>query len=242
MSRRISVTERVLEDRPVGRGLEAIIDGTREENDASRGVKNTRHAEDRPANQESGNLVEATFLLDPESLAILDRIWLRHQKGDGHSKSALVREAIRWFRAKPGNRTEQILEAISAVVNRAVVKGRGASRTTIVGIVTPVFTVVGSLFIGGALWLAQGGHRGAGDAMGIGILASLGVTLILLGFGTALTFIVTHLTGLPSEAAAGDGAAPQEGPVKQTTEAPQAARPKRVPRPRRPFAGRPRQG
>jgi hypothetical protein len=88
MGKRISVTERLLEDRPVGRGFEAVIGGTPEEN-------NTRHTEDQSAGPKPKKLIKATYLLDPESVDILDRIWLRQRKREGLSKSALVRQAIR---------------------------------------------------------------------------------------------------------------------------------------------------
>jgi hypothetical protein len=88
MGRRISVTERLMEDRPVGRGFQAVIGSAPEE-------KNTRHTEDQSAGPQPNKLVKATFLLDPESLDILDRIWLRQRKTEGLSKSALVRQAIR---------------------------------------------------------------------------------------------------------------------------------------------------
>lgn len=88
MGRRISVTERLAEDRPVGRGFQAVIGGAPER-------KNTRHTEDQSAGPQSNELTKATFLLDPESLDILDRIWLRQRKTEGLSKSALVRQAIR---------------------------------------------------------------------------------------------------------------------------------------------------
>jgi hypothetical protein len=231
MGKRISVTERVLEDRPPGRGFEAFLDEMQNGNSTGRrDEKATRDAEVQSDCPRSSKLIKATFLLDPESLDILDRIWLRQRKRGGQNKSALVREAIRWFRAKPGNRVEQILEAISSVVNRAAVKGRGATKHTIAVIVTVVLTVVGSVFIGGALWLAQGGHRGAGDAMGVGILTSLGATLILLGLGTALISAVTYFAGLSVEAE--DAGAPQEEVVEASSEAPETARSKRMSRPR----------
>ena len=88
MGKRISVTERLGEDRPVGRGFQAVIGGAPEE-------KNTRHPEDQSAGPQPNKLVKATFLLDPESLDILDRTWLRQRKTEGLSKSALVRQAIR---------------------------------------------------------------------------------------------------------------------------------------------------
>ena len=88
MGKRISVTERLLEDRPVGRGFEAVVGGTPEE-------KNTRHTEDQSAGPKPNKLIKATYLLDPESVDILDRIWLRQRKRAGLSKSALVRQAIR---------------------------------------------------------------------------------------------------------------------------------------------------
>ena len=88
MGKRISVTERVMEDRSTGRGFQAVIGGTPE-------GKNTRPTEDQSAGPRPNKLVKATFLLDPESLDILDRLWLRQRKSEGHSKSALVRQAIR---------------------------------------------------------------------------------------------------------------------------------------------------
>ncbi len=88
MGKRISVTKRLLEDRPVGRGFEAVVGGAPEE-------KNTRHTEDQSAGPKPNKLIKATYLLDAESLDILDRIWLRQRKKEGLSKSALVRQAIR---------------------------------------------------------------------------------------------------------------------------------------------------
>ncbi len=88
MGKRVSVTERVMEDRPTGRGFQAVIGGTPE-------GKNTRHTEDQSAGPQPNKLVKATFLLDPESLDTLDRMWLRQRKTEGLSKSALVRQAIR---------------------------------------------------------------------------------------------------------------------------------------------------
>lgn len=88
MSRRISVTERLEEDRSVGRGFQAVIGGAPE-------GKNTRHTEGQSAGPQQNKLIKATFLLDPESLDTLDRIWLRQRRTEGLSKSALVRKAIR---------------------------------------------------------------------------------------------------------------------------------------------------
>lgn len=88
MGKRISVTDRVTEGRLVGRGFQAVIGSAPDE-------KNTRRMEDQSAGPQPNKLVKATFLLDPESMDILDHIWLRQRKTDGLSKSALVREAIR---------------------------------------------------------------------------------------------------------------------------------------------------
>lgn len=229
MAKRISVTERVLEERPGGRDAETISKGTGKENDATRNSANSRHADGRSVDQESGDLIEATFLLDRESVEILERIALRHEKRNGESKS--VSEAIPWFRPKSGTWLEHVFDKVRSVVSRAVVKERGATRATMAGLATPVLTIVGSLFVGGALWLGQGSQSG-GDAMGISFLGTLGLTLIVLGVGTALTFMVTHLVDLPREPAARDGARQQQ-PDGESVGTLWASRPKRKPRSKR---------
>jgi hypothetical protein len=231
MAKRVSVTERVMEERPGGHHPETIGKGTSKEDNGARGATTSKQVDGRSAEQESGDLVEATFLLDRESVEILERIALRHEKRDGDSKS--VSEAIPWFRAKPGNWMEHVLREVSSVIGRAVVKERGATRATMARLVTPVLTIVGSLFMGGALWLAQGGQSG-GDAMGISILGTLGVTLILLGVGTALTFVVAHLLGLPSTEATGEAAPSQEQRDAQSIATLWSDRPKRTRRSKSP--------
>jgi hypothetical protein len=231
MAKRVSVTERVMEERSGGHHPETIGKGTSKEDNGARGATTSKQVDGRSAEQESGDLVEATFLLDRESVEILERIALRHEKRDGDSKS--VSEAIPWFRAKPGNWMEQVLREVSSVIGRAVVKERGATRATMARLVTPVLTIVGSLFMGGALWLAQGGQSG-GDAMGISILGTLGVTLILLGVGTALTFVVAHLLGLPSTEATGEAAPSQEQRDAQSIATLWSDRPKRTRRSKSP--------
>jgi hypothetical protein len=95
MSKRISVTERLMEDRPVGRGFQAVFGSAPDEkNTRHPEEKSTRRMEGQSAGPQPNKLVKATFLLDPESLDILDGIWLRQRKTDGLSKSALVRQAI----------------------------------------------------------------------------------------------------------------------------------------------------
>lgn len=88
MARRASDTDRLRDEQPGGRGLGAVIDSGQEN-------KNTRRTEDQSSGSKPDKLVKATFLLDPESVDILDRVWLRQRKREGHSKSALVRQAIR---------------------------------------------------------------------------------------------------------------------------------------------------
>lgn len=125
------------------------------------------------------------------------------------------------FRANPRYGVEQVLTA---------------NRHAIVGILALVVTVVGSVFMGGAIWLAQGAHRGAGDAMGIGILVSLGAALILLGLGTALACTVTYVIHLPLRSDAENAIEPQE--VRDATEPQEAVRSKRVRRAWWPFGQR----
>ena len=131
-----------------------------------------------------------------------------------------------WLRAKPGYRLGQLLKAIGVVGNTEATEGLRVSGHAVVGLIALVITVAGSVFIGGALWLAQGAHTGAGDAMGIGILVSLGAALILFGLGTALACTVTYVVHLPVSSDAEDGVAPEE--VKDATEPQEAVRPERV--------------
>ena len=125
------------------------------------------------------------------------------------------------FRANPRYGVEQVLTA---------------NGHAIVGILALVVTVVGSVFMGGAIWLAQGAHRGAGDAMGVGILVSLGAALILLGLGTALACTVTYVIHLPLRSDAENAIEPQE--VGDATEPQEAVRSKRVRRAWWPFGQR----
>ncbi len=140
------------------------------------------------------------------------------------------------FRAKPRYRIEQVLTAIGSLVSWEATKGRGVNGHAIVGILALVVTVVGSVFMGGAIWVAQGAHRGAGDAMGIGILVSLGAALILLGLGTALACTVTYVIHLPLRSDAENAIEPQE--VGDATEPQEAVRSKRVRRAWWPFGQR----
>ncbi len=141
-----------------------------------------------------------------------------------------------WSRAKPGYRLKQLLTAIGAMASGKATKGRGVNGHAVVGILALVVTVVGSVFMGGAIWLAQGAHRGAGDAMGIGILVSLGATLILLGLGTALACTVTYVIHLPLRSDADNAIEPQK--VEDATEPQEAVRSKRVRRAWWPFGQR----
>ncbi len=141
-----------------------------------------------------------------------------------------------WSRAKPRYRLKQLLTAIGAMASWEAMKGRGVNGHAVVGILALMVTVVGSVFIGGALWLAQGAHTGAGDAMGIGILVSLGAVLILLGLGTALACTVTYVIHLPLRSEAENAVEPQE--VEDAPEPQEAVRPKRVRRAWWPFGQR----
>jgi hypothetical protein len=111
------------------------------------------------------------------------------------------------FRAKPRYGLEQVLTAIGSVVSWEALKGRGVNA-----------------------------HRGAGDAMGIGILVSLGAALILLGLGTALACTVTYVIHLPLRSDAENAIEPQE--VEDATEPQEAVRSKRVRRAWWPFGQR----
>ena len=114
-----------------------------------------------------------------------------------------------WSQAKPGDRSKQFLTAIGAMAAWEAAKGWRLSRHAAATTLALMITVVGSIFMGGALWLAQGAHRGTGDAMGIGILVSLGAALILLGLGTALACTVTYVIHLLWQSQVEDATEPQ---------------------------------
>lgn len=141
-----------------------------------------------------------------------------------------------WSRAKPGHRLKQLLTAIGAMASWEAMKGRGVNGHVVVGALALTITVVGAVFMGAALWLAQGAHTGAGDAMGTGILVSLGAALILLGLGTALACTVTYVIHLPLQSHAENVTERQE--VEDATEPQEAVRPKRVRRAWWPFGQR----
>lgn len=140
-----------------------------------------------------------------------------------------------WSRAKPGFRLKQLLAAIGAMTRWKAAKGRDVNGHAVVGILALMITIVGSVFMGGALWVAQGAHTGAGDAMGIGILVSLGAALILLGLGTALACTVTYVIHLPLRPHAEDVTEPEvmddathPQVVEDASEPQEAVRPKRA--------------
>jgi len=141
-----------------------------------------------------------------------------------------------WSRAKPGYRLKQLLTAIGAMASWKATKGRDVNGHAVVGILALMITVVGSVFMGGALWVAQGAHTGAGDAMGTGILVSLGAALILLGLGTALACTVTYVIHLPLRSDAENAIEPQA--VEDATEPQEAVRSNRVRRAWWPFGQR----
>ncbi len=141
-----------------------------------------------------------------------------------------------WSQAKPGYRLGQFLAAIGAMAGWKAANGRHVNRQAVATILALTIIVVGSLFIGGALWLAQGTHRGAGDAMGIGILASLGAVLILLGLGTALACTVSYVIHLPLQPHAEHATEPAK--AESVTEPQEVVRPKRVRRTWWPFGQR----
>jgi hypothetical protein len=150
-----------------------------------------------------------------------------------------------WSQVKPGDRLKQFLTAIGAMTGWTAAEGRHLNRHAVASVLALMITVVGSVFIGGALWVAQGAHRGTGDAMGIGILVSLGVVLILLGLGTALACTVTYVIHLPLQPHAEDVTEPQvmedatqPRVVEDATEPQEAVRPKRVRRAWWPFGQR----
>lgn len=140
------------------------------------------------------------------------------------------------FQAKPQHRLRQLLTAIGSVVSWEAMKGRGVNGHAVAGILALVITVAGSVFIGGALWLAQGAHTGGGDAMGIGILVSLGAALIIFGLGTALASSVTYLVRLPLQSQVEHAVEPPD--VEDAPEPQEAVRPARVRRLWWPFGQR----
>jgi hypothetical protein len=140
-----------------------------------------------------------------------------------------------WSRAKPGYQLGQFLAAIGARAGWKAAEGRHLSGHAVASVLALVITVVGSVFIGGALWVAQGAHWGAGDAMGIGILVSLGAALVLLGLGTALACSVTYVIHLPLQPHPEDMTEPQVTDdaihpqvVEDAPEPQEAVRPKRA--------------
>ena len=140
------------------------------------------------------------------------------------------------FQAKPQYRLRQLLTAIGSVVSWEAMKVRGVNGHAVAGILALVITVAGSVFIGGALWLAQGAHTGGGDAMGVGILVSLGAALILFGLGTALASSVTYLVRLPLQSQVEDAVEPPD--VEDAPEPQEAVRPETVRRLWWPFGQR----
>lgn len=140
------------------------------------------------------------------------------------------------FRAKPRYRVEQVLTTIGSVVSWKATKGRDVNGHAVAGILALTITVAGSVLIGGALWLAQGAHKGGGDAMGIGILVSLGAALIIFGLGTALASSVTYLVRLPLQSQVEHAVEPPD--VEDAPEPQEAVRPERVRRLWWPFGQR----